>query len=110
MIFASLALLLAAQGPVAAAPALCSYAVIAGDASGRKTSVYRTPTIAAGKVGKLGRGTPVYVCGSRGNWLWVHFSQGRHRCRGTANGLDARYASTCAKGWVERRRVAVVAR
>lgn len=109
MIFASLALLFAAQSP-AAAPALCPYAVIAGDASGRKTSVYRTPTIAAGKVGKLGRGAVVYVCGSRGDWLWVHFSQGRHRCRGTANGLDGRYASTCVKGWVERRRVAVVAR
>lgn len=109
MILASFALLLAAQGP-SAAPALCPHAVIAGDASGRKTSVYRTPTIAAGKVGKLGRGTPVYVCGSRGDWLWVHFAQGRHACRGTGRGLDARYASTCAKGWVERRRVAVTAR
>lgn len=104
MILAPLALLLAAQGGDAG---VCSYAVIAGDTSGRKTNVHRTPTIASGKVGKLDRGTPVFVCGTRGDWLWVHFAQGRHSCRGTAGGLDAGYASSCAKGWVERRRVAV---
>ncbi|ALC10919.1 hypothetical protein [Sphingopyxis sp. 113P3] len=107
MIVSALTLLFAAQGPV---PALCSAAVIAADAGGRKTNIYRTPTIAAGKVGKLGRGTPVYVCGSRGNWLWVHFSQGRHICRGTRQGLEVRHASTCAKGWVDRRRVTIIAR
>ncbi|WP_447761054.1 hypothetical protein [Sphingopyxis panaciterrae] len=110
MIFASLALIFAAQSGTVAAPGVCSYALIAGDASGRKTNVYRTPTLASGKAAKLGRGTPVFVCGARGQWLWVHFAQGRHKCRGTANGLDARAASTCAKGWVERRYVAVVAR
>ncbi|WP_411340718.1 hypothetical protein V6U71_01790 [Sphingopyxis sp. J-6] len=110
MILAPLALLFAAQSGAAAPAGVCSYAVIAGDASSRKTNVHRTPTIASGKVGKLTRGTPVFVCGARGNWLWVHFAQGRHSCRGTANGLDVRYASTCAKGWVERHRVAVAAR
>lgn len=110
MIFAPLALLFAAQAAGPPVPALCPYGVIADDGTGRKTAIYRTPTIGAGKVGKLGRGAPVFVCGARGNWLWVHFEQGRHSCRGTANGLDGRYASTCVKGWVERRRVAVAVR
>lgn len=107
MILAPLALFLAAQGGAAG---VCPYAVIAGDTSARKTNIYRTPTIASGKVGKLDRGAPVFVCGARGDWLWVHYSQGRHSCRGTTGGLDTRYAATCANGWVERRRVAVIAR
>lgn len=107
MIVSALTLLLAAQEP---APAFCSPAAIAADAGRRKTNIYRTPTIAAGKVGKLDHGTPVYVCGSRGNWLWVHFAQGRRACRGTRQGLELRNASTCAKGWVERRRVAATSR
>ncbi|WP_432769721.1 MAG: hypothetical protein HEQ22_02960 [Sphingopyxis sp.] len=107
MIITTLALLFAGAPatPAATAPGACPYAVVARDATGRRTNVHRHPTLAAGKVAKLGSGTPVFVCGAKGGWLWVHFSEGRHTCRGTASGLDVRYARACAKGWVERHRI-----
>ena len=110
MILTSLALMLAGTDASAASAALCPPARIARDQTGRRTNVHRTATLASGKVAKLGSGEVVYVCAAKGSWYWVHFADGRHKCYATSAGLDARYASTCATGWIQRHRLIAVAR
>lgn len=112
MILLSLALLLAAQAeaPVTR-PGACAYALVVADRTGRRADIHRSPTLAAGKVAKLGANTPVFICGAKGSFYWVHFAEGRHKCRGgTATGLDPRYASTCEKGWVQKSHIRLVSR
>lgn len=109
MILSSFALLLAAQAEAPATrPGACAYALVAADRTGRRANVHRAPTLAAGKIAKLGANTPVFICGAKGSFYWVHFAEGRHTCRGTATGLDPRYASTCEKGWVEKSQIRLV--
>jgi hypothetical protein len=103
-----LAMLLQSSAPAVAAN--CPYAIVAGTPQDARVSVYRTPTVAARKVGRLKAGSVVYICGGNSSWLWVHYRDGRYSCRGTGNGLDGRAASTCANGWVERYRIRIVSR
>lgn len=102
--------LMLAQSSAPAVAAHCPYALIAGAPRSAKVSVYRTPTIAARKTGRLRPGTVVYICGETAAFVWVHYAEGRYSCRGGGNGLDGRAASTCANGWVEKRKIAIVAR
>lgn len=98
------------QSPAPAVAATCPYAIVAGGPRDAEVSVYRTPSRAARKTGKLKAGSVIYVCGENPRWLWVHYRSGRYSCQGTANGLDGRVASTCANGWVERQNIRAAAR
>ena len=49
-------------------------------------------------------GQPVFLCGSRGVWIFVRFADRRHSCGGIGS-RPARAGSTCAEGWIERRRI-----
>jgi len=108
MTMTALAMMLQSSAPAVAAN--CPYAIVAGRPGDAKVAVYRTPTVAARKTGRLKPGSVVYICGENRSWFWVHYKDGRYSCRGTGNGLDGRVASTCANGWVEKRRITIVAR
>ncbi|MBN8842445.1 MAG: hypothetical protein J0H88_04275 [Sphingomonadales bacterium] len=108
MTSAVLAMMLQSSAPAVAAN--CPYAIVMGGPRDSKVPTYRTPTIAARKVGRLKPGSAVYICAENRNWFWVHYKDGRYSCRGTGNGLDGRAASTCANGWVPKDRIFLVSR
>lgn len=101
MTTAALALMM--QG-APATPVGCSIGRIAHGPSDNRIWAYKAPSPGARKTAKLNAGSAVFLCGSRRDWVFIRFANGRHGCGGIG-GTPARPGSTCAEGWIERRRV-----
>ena len=73
-----------------------------------EASVHYTPLLIAYfayvDLARVKPGQPVFLCGSKGVWIFIRFAGGRHSCGGIG-GRPARAGSTCAEGWIEQRRV-----
>lgn len=91
-----------------AAPA-CRLAQVAGGPQATRLWVYRAPTAGARKTGRLRPGTAVFACAERAGWVWIRYADSRHTCGGI-DGRASRHGSTCADGWVDGRRIAMLAR
>lgn len=87
-----------------AAPAGCTIGWIARGPSNSRTWAYKAPSPGARKTAKLKAGSAVFLCGARRDWVFIRFADGRRSCGGIG-GTPARAGSTCAEGWIERRRV-----
>ena len=87
----------------APAPA-CTLGRIAGDPRETRIWVSLAPSPGARRTARVKPGQPVFLCGSRGVWIFVRFADRRHSCGGIGS-RPARAGSTCAEGWIERRRV-----
>ena len=83
----------------------CPAGLAAGSA---RIWVYSAPVAGGRKTAKLRTGAPLVICNANAGWFYVLYRDQRHSCLGTANGLDIRYASTCANGWLPRNHVAIV--
>ena len=105
MLSITTALALAMQ--TAAVPPTCPAGLAAGNA---RLWVYSAPSVGARKTAKLRPGSPLFVCNGNAGWVYVLYRDRRHSCPGTANGLDLRYTSTCANGWLPRHHVALIRR
>jgi hypothetical protein len=105
MLSMTTALALALQA--APAPPTCPLGVAAG---GARVWVYNAPGRGMRKIWKLRAGAPLFVCNANAGWVYILYPDQRHSCPGTANGLDIRYAATCAGGWVPGHQVAVFSR
>jgi hypothetical protein len=104
MLSMTTALALALQA--APAPPVCAAGLATG--SSPKIWVYKSP--GARKTDKLRRGSPLFVCSANGGWVYVLYRDRSHACPGTAAGIDVRYASACAGGWVQRQQVTLIRR
>ncbi|KTE17266.1 hypothetical protein [Sphingopyxis sp. H115] len=107
MLSMTTALALAMQTAAVPAPPACPAGLAAGSA---RIWVYSAPSAGARKTAKLRPGSPLFICNANAGWLYVLYRDRRHSCPGTAAGLDLRYTSTCASGWLPRHRVAIVSR
>ena len=92
-----------------AAPAACSPGWIVGTRDDKRIWASRAPSPGARKVAKLKAGAAVLVCGQKREWVFIRFADGGHSCGGL-DGRTPRADSTCAEGWIERRRVGIRAR
>ena len=97
---------------VQAAPAVpaCRLAQVTGGPQVTRLWVYRSPTAGARKVARLRPGSPGFACAERAGWVWIRFADNRHSCGGIAGGRVSARGSTCADGWVDGRRLALIAR
>lgn len=105
MLSITTALVLAMQ--TAAVPPSCPAGLAAANP---RIWVYSAPSVGARKTAKLRPGSPLFICNANAGWVYVLYRDRRHACPGTAAGLDLRYASTCAGGWLPQHHAAVLRR